>query len=114
MGWTPESTGWLADFPSLLPSAVNSSNQRAVNDNTTPSWPSGKSISTGPPLLASFHSAMVFRRLGPEEGRLKEDIPMLVRVRTELPGSSARVVAYRADQRSLIWGPSIRSAITRF
>jgi hypothetical protein len=51
---------------------------------------------------ASFHIATTRDRLGPLCGRLRFDIPMLVSDNTEQPGSSARIVAYRAAQRSLI------------
>src|SRR5262245_22725779 len=46
-------------------------------------------------------------------GLLSSAIPMLVRVSTEDPGSSARTVAYRADHLEVNWGPSMSSVITK-
>src|ERR1700733_11935147 len=93
IGWIPESNGYPAVPSSLRPSAVHSVKYFTVRQITTPSEPSGNSISLGAALFASFHNATIRDGFVTPSGRLRVDIPRLVRVRTEQPGSSAKVVA---------------------
>jgi hypothetical protein len=114
IGWTPARIGYPVDPPSDLPSAVHSSANSADSVSTTASARSGSTTSNGPPLFASFQSAIFRSGLLLSNGRHSIDIPTLVRLNTEHPGSSARTVAYLADHRAFICGPSMSNAITKF
>jgi hypothetical protein len=88
---TPVNTGVAAGRD--LPSAAQSFVFLIDSDNTAPFSSLGISISNALPLPDSFQSAMTRLLSGPVTGLLSSDIPRLVTVKTELPESSARIVA---------------------
>src|SRR5579863_2462684 len=95
-----------------LPSALQSLQAFMDTDRTTARRSVGKSISTAA-APSSFQSAITLPLLGPLVGRLIRDIPKLVTVSTELPGSSASVAAWREAHLDTNCGPSIKRDTTR-